>query len=223
MKVHFMGICITSLLHQKEKNPTLAVQTNYETYNNREVASIYTKIINNCVELSKIALIQLLLQPNLDHSLLTKNGGAKLTAYHYLHRIRFVDSVDMLDYISKFQSAHHRLANIGLVISNKVFIYILIMGLGSEFASQITIVRNSFQTISEPPSFDTLTVQLLDENTYCVTTKVVSVTLLTCNQITQKTTKVFSSAKMKCRHYGYNHAGDDCYHQYFKKIPLSQK
>lgn len=44
MKFHFMGIGIISLLHPKEKNPTIVGQANYETYNNKGVASIYTKI-----------------------------------------------------------------------------------------------------------------------------------------------------------------------------------
>ena len=41
MKFHFMGIGIISLLHPKEKNPTVEGQANYETYNNKGVASVY--------------------------------------------------------------------------------------------------------------------------------------------------------------------------------------
>lgn len=42
-----------------------------------------------------------------------KGWSAESTAYHYPHRINFVDCVDMPDYLSKLRSAHHRLANMG--------------------------------------------------------------------------------------------------------------
>lgn len=85
------------------------------------------------------------------------------------------------------------------------------MGSGPEFASWATAIRKSSRATSETPSFDTLTAQLLDENTYRATTEAASVALLARNQITQKTAKVFNTAKTKCRHCGYNHADDDCY------------
>lgn len=51
IKVHFIGISTISLLHLKEKNLILATQTNYKIYNNKRIASIFTKIIDDCVGL----------------------------------------------------------------------------------------------------------------------------------------------------------------------------
>ncbi len=46
-----MGIGIISFLYPKDKNPILEKQENYETYNNKGVASIYAKINDDCIEL----------------------------------------------------------------------------------------------------------------------------------------------------------------------------
>ena len=177
MKVHFMGIGIISLLHPKEKNPTIVGQANYEAYNNRGVASIYAKINDDCVELVQDCFDTATIIAKFRSQFADKGWGAESTANHNLHRINFVDCVDMPDYVSKLRSAHHRLTNMGLVISNKVLVYILIMGLGPEFASWATVVRNSSRATSEPPLSDTLTAQLLDKNTYRSTTEAASVAL----------------------------------------------
>ena len=84
----------------------------------------------------------------------------------------------MPDYVSNFRSAHYRLANMGLVISNKCLVYILIMELGPEFDYWLTAVRNALRATSEPPAFDVLTAQLLDEDTYRSATEATSVALL---------------------------------------------
>lgn len=94
-----------------------------------------------------------------------KVWGAESTAYHNLHWISFVDYINIPDYVFKLWSAHYQLANMGLVISSKCLVYILIMGLGPEYDSWSTAVRNSSRATSGPPAFDTLIAQLLDEDT----------------------------------------------------------
>ena len=71
----------------------------------------------------------------------------------------------------------------GLVISNKCIVYILIIGLRSEFDSWSTTVKNSSRANSELPAFDTLTAQLQDEDTYRSKTEAASVALMSqeCN------------------------------------------
>lgn len=221
MKAHFMGIGIISLLHPKERNPTIEGQANYETYNNRGVASIYAKINDDCVEFIQGCFDTATIMAKFRSQFADKGWGAEARAYHNLHRIKFVDCIDMPDYVSKLRSAHHRLANMGFVISNKVLVYILIMGLGPEFASWATAVKNSSRATSEPPSFDTLTAQLLDENTYRSTTGAVSVAVR--NRIAQKTAEKSNSSKTKCEHCGCVHADDDCYRKCSEKPRLSWK
>ncbi len=51
MRVQFIGRGIISLLHPKDKNLILEGEKNYETYNNKEVASLYSKINDDGIEL----------------------------------------------------------------------------------------------------------------------------------------------------------------------------
>lgn len=221
MKAYFMGIGIISLLHPKERNPTTAGHANYETYNNRGVASIYAKISDDCVEFIQDCFDTATIMAKFRSQFADKGWGAESRAYHNLHRIKFVDCVDMPDYVSKLRSAHHRLANMGFVISNKVLVYILIMGLGPEFASWASAVKNSSRAASKPPSFDTLTAQLLAENTYRSTTEAAFVAAR--NRITQKTAKESNSPKNTCEHCGWIHADDSCYLKCPEKARLSWK
>lgn len=111
----------------------------------------------------------------------------------------------------------------GLVISNKCLVYILIMGLGPEFGSWSTAVRNPSRATSKPFAFDTLTAQLLDEDTYWSTTEVASVALLSRARNSQKASKSTDPPKHKCKHCGYNHLDDNCYHKYPEKAPPGWK
>lgn len=124
MKVHFMGIGIISLLHPKEKNPTIEGKANCEAYNNRGVASINAKINDDCVELIQDCFDTATIMAKFRSQFADKGWGAESTEYHNLHRINFVDCVDKPDYVSQLRPAHHRLANMGFVISNKVLVYI---------------------------------------------------------------------------------------------------
>lgn len=94
---------------------------------------------------------------------------------------------------------------------------------GPEFDSWSTAVRNSSRATSEPPAFDTLTAQLLDENIYRSTTEAASVALLprACNL--QKASRTADPPKHKCKHCGYNHSDDSCYHKYPEKAPPGWK
>lgn len=51
IKVHFRDIGIISLFYPKNKNPTLERLINYEIYNNKRIAPIYTKINHDCIKL----------------------------------------------------------------------------------------------------------------------------------------------------------------------------
>lgn len=51
INVHFIDISIINFLYLKEKNFILAVQINYEIYNDKRVTSIYIKITDDCIEL----------------------------------------------------------------------------------------------------------------------------------------------------------------------------
>lgn len=77
------------------------------------------------------------------------------------------------------------------------------MGLGPEFDSWSTAVRNSSRATSEPPAFDTLIAQLLDEDTYWSTTEAASVVLLLRARNLQKAFKTIDPLKHKCKHCGY--------------------
>ncbi len=96
-----MGIGIISLLHPKDKNPILEGQEKYETYNNKGVASIYAKINDDCIELIQDCFDTATIMSKFRSQFADKGWGTESTAYHNIHRISFVDCIDMPDYVSR--------------------------------------------------------------------------------------------------------------------------
>lgn len=62
-----------------------------------------------------------------------KRKSCKLILYYDFYLINIFNYINIPDYISKFGLIYYYLAYINLIISNKVFIYILILKLRSEF------------------------------------------------------------------------------------------
>lgn len=96
-----MGIRIISFLHPKDKNSTIEEQEKYETYNNKRIASIYAKINNNYIELIHDYSDTATIMSKFRLQFADKGWSARLTAYHNLHQINFVDYIDMPNYVSK--------------------------------------------------------------------------------------------------------------------------
>ncbi len=101
MKVHFMGIEIISLLNPKDKSHILEGQENYKTYSNKEVASIYTKINDNCIELIPDCFDTATIISKFRSQFTDKGCGVESMVYHNLHQISVIDCIDMPDYVSK--------------------------------------------------------------------------------------------------------------------------
>lgn len=162
---------------------------NYETYNNKKVASIYIKVNDDFIELIQDCFDKAIIISKFRSQFADKIWGAESTAYHNLHQINLIDFIDMPDCVSKLCFTHYHLANMVLVISSKRFMYVLIMELGPNFESWSTIVQNFSRASSEPPAFGTLTSQLLIKDIYQSTAEATSVALLVWARITKNPPK----------------------------------
>ncbi|KAI4114271.1 MAG: hypothetical protein LQ345_004922 [Seirophora villosa] len=117
--------------------------------------------------------------------------AAQSSAYSDLHRITYARCNDMADYIGRLRTAQYRLGTTGLDLPEFQLVYVLLAGLGVEFESWTSGVRER----SSVPSFELLGEELIE--------KFKNKSKPTSNQ------KVF--LKRSCANCGLDHPSDNCH------------
>ncbi|KAL8656551.1 MAG: hypothetical protein Q9210_000188 [Variospora velana] len=113
------------------------------------------------------------------------------SAYSDLHRITYARCNDMADYIGRLRTAQYRLGTTGLELPEFQLVYVLLTGLGVEFDSWASGVRER----SSVPSFELLGEELIE--------KFKNKSKPSSNQ------KVF--LKRSCRDCGLDHPSENCH------------
>ncbi|KAL9061868.1 MAG: hypothetical protein Q9206_000206 [Seirophora lacunosa] len=85
--------------------------------------------------------------------------AAQSSAYSDLHRITYARCNDMADYIGRLRTAQYRLGATGLDLPEFQLVYVLLAGLGVEFDSWTSGVRER----SSVPSFELLGEELIEK------------------------------------------------------------
>ena len=222
MTVHFMGIGVSRLV--AKNNPLQSSSPEYEAQNAKGVASIYTRLNDGDINLMGTCLDTNELMTKLRNQYADKGWGAESIAYRNLHKIMYEECEDMTDYVGKLRAAHVCLSSMGFTIDPKCLVYILMMGLPKEFDAWATAVWNASRTTREPPQFDSLTAQLLDESALKKDNEINAIAFVHRSKKQEANSKnKTGKPPNKCDHCGAMHKTEKCYSEHPELRPEGWK